>query len=90
MQYRPKGVCSQLIQFDIEDNNVRNVVFTGGCGNLGSVMVKVLLEYGASVAVLARADRLDESYAPYRNSNKLVVIQTDLSRTDSTKSSFAK
>lgn len=67
----------------------KNVVFTGGCGNLGSVMVKVLLEYGASVAVLARADRLDESYAPYRNSNKLVVIQTDLSRTDSTKSSFA-
>ena len=35
MQYRPKGVCSQLIQFDIEDNKVKNVVFTGGCnGNL--------------------------------------------------------
>lgn len=32
---------------------------------------------------------MDESYAPYRNSNKLVVIQTDLSRTDSTKTSFA-
>ena len=38
MQYRPKGVCSQLIQFDIEDNKVRNVVFTGGCnGNLQGI-----------------------------------------------------
>lgn len=38
MQYRPKGVCSQLIQFDIEDNKVKNVVFTGGCnGNLQGI-----------------------------------------------------
>lgn len=38
MQYRPKGVCSQLIQFDIEDNKVRNVAFTGGCnGNLQGI-----------------------------------------------------
>lgn len=31
MQYQPKGVCSQMIQFDIEDNKVKNVGFTGGC-----------------------------------------------------------
>ena len=38
MQYRPKGVCSQLIQFDIEDNKVKNVVFTSGCnGNLQGI-----------------------------------------------------
>ena len=38
MQYRPKGVCSQMIQFDIEDNKVKNVVFTGGCnGNLQGI-----------------------------------------------------
>ena len=38
MQYRPKGGCSQLIQFDIEDNKVKNVVFTGGCnGNLQGI-----------------------------------------------------
>ena len=31
MQYRPKGVCSQSIDFDIEDNKVKNVSFVGGC-----------------------------------------------------------
>ena len=31
MEYKTKGVCSQMIQFDIEDNKVRNVAFTGGC-----------------------------------------------------------
>lgn len=67
----------------------KSVVFTGGCGNLGSVMVKALLEYGACVAVLARTDKLDESYASYRERGKLVVIPTDLSRTDSTKAGFA-
>ena len=35
MIYKTKGTCSQLIQFDILDNKVRNVKFTGGCsGNL--------------------------------------------------------
>lgn len=27
MEYKTKGVCSQMIQFDIEDNKVRNVHF---------------------------------------------------------------
>lgn len=38
MQYRPKGVCSQSINFDIEDNKVKNVSFVGGCsGNLQGI-----------------------------------------------------
>lgn len=38
MQYRPSGVCSKQIQFDIEDNKVKNVQFTGGCsGNLQGI-----------------------------------------------------
>ena len=38
MQYRPKGVCSQSIDFDIEDNKVKNVSFVGGCsGNLQGI-----------------------------------------------------
>ena len=65
------------------------VVFTGGCGNLGRVMVKALLEYGAAVAVLARTDRLDASYDEYRNNGKLQVIYADLSDTESTKAGFA-
>ena len=38
MQYRTKGVCSQLIDFDITDGKVSNVSFTGGCnGNLQGI-----------------------------------------------------
>ena len=38
MEYKTKGVCSQMIQFDSEDNKVRNVAFTGGCnGNLQGI-----------------------------------------------------
>lgn len=38
MQYRPKGVCSRLIEFDIEDGKVKNVSFEGGCnGNLQGI-----------------------------------------------------
>lgn len=38
MQYKPSGVCSQMINFDIEDNKVKNVSFVGGCsGNLQGI-----------------------------------------------------
>ena len=38
MEYRTRGVCSQKICFDIEDNKVRNVKFIGGCsGNTQGV-----------------------------------------------------
>ncbi len=37
-EYRPKGVCSIGITFDIEDGMVHNVQFTGGCnGNLQGI-----------------------------------------------------
>lgn len=37
-KYIPKGVCSSVIEFEIEDNTVRNVKYTGGCnGNLKAV-----------------------------------------------------
>lgn len=29
--YKPSGVCSRKISFDIEDGKVMNVRFTGGC-----------------------------------------------------------
>ena len=36
--YRPRQVCSVQIRFDIEDDVIRNVRFTGGCdGNLKAV-----------------------------------------------------
>ena len=38
MDYRPQGVCSQQIHFDIIDNKVINVSFVGGCnGNLQGI-----------------------------------------------------
>lgn len=38
MDYRPKGVCSQQIHFDIVDNKVTNVSFRDGCsGNLQGI-----------------------------------------------------
>lgn len=29
--YKPKGVCSREITFDIEDGIIKNVKFSGGC-----------------------------------------------------------
>lgn len=38
MNYRPKGVCSQLIQFELDGDVVTNVQFLGGChGNLQGI-----------------------------------------------------
>lgn len=37
-EYRTHGTCSQLINFDLDGDIVRNVRFTGGCnGNLQAV-----------------------------------------------------
>ena len=31
MIYNTKGVCAKEINFDIENDKVKNVIFTGGC-----------------------------------------------------------
>ena len=38
-EYQPQGVCSRLIEFDLqEDGTVKDVVYTGGCnGNLKAI-----------------------------------------------------
>ena len=41
--YAPQGVCSRMIDFDIEDNKIHNLSFYGGCaGNL--LAISKLLE----------------------------------------------
>ena len=36
--YKTRGVCSQMISFEIEDNKLSNVQFFGGCnGNLKGI-----------------------------------------------------
>ena len=40
--YKTKGTCSTQIEFDIEDNKLQNVQYTGGCnGNLKAVSALV-------------------------------------------------
>ena len=36
--YRTRGICSQKIDYEIEDGIVKNISFTGGCnGNLSGI-----------------------------------------------------
>lgn len=38
MVYRPKGVCSNAIDIEVEDGRIKSVAFTGGCnGNLQGI-----------------------------------------------------
>ncbi|MEG0798576.1 MAG: TIGR03905 family TSCPD domain-containing protein [Acidaminococcaceae bacterium] len=40
--YRPENVCSQSIDFEIQDGKVHNLTFTAGCpGNLKAISVLV-------------------------------------------------
>ena len=40
--YKTKGTCSQMINFEVEDNKVKNVQFFGGCnGNLKGIAALV-------------------------------------------------
>ena len=66
----------------------KSVIFTGGCGNLGRVMVRALLEYGASVIVPSTTDRFDESYREYRDAGRLVFLPADLRSSDETRAAF--
>ena len=37
-EYKTKGTCSQFINFEIEDNKLKNVQYIGGCnGNLKGI-----------------------------------------------------
>ena len=37
-QFKTKGTCSQLIQFDLQNDKIHNVIFQGGCnGNLKAI-----------------------------------------------------
>lgn len=38
MEYKPVGVCSQLIRVDVENDIIENIEFVGGCnGNLKGI-----------------------------------------------------
>lgn len=49
--YRPRGVCSQLIEIDVEDGRIEKVEIEGGCsGNLQGIS-KLLVGMTAEEAV---------------------------------------
>lgn len=38
MRYKTKGTCSSMIDFEVENNVIKSVAFTGGCnGNLKGI-----------------------------------------------------
>lgn len=42
VQYKPKGVCSKMMQFRIKDNIILDAEFVGGCsGNLSGIGILV-------------------------------------------------
>ena len=40
--YKTNGVCSSKIEFDINDNVITNIAFTGGCNGNLKALSKVL------------------------------------------------
>ena len=61
----------------------KNVVLTGGCGNLGRIMAKHLLDFGANLFIVDVAD-----VAPAELSGSVHYIKCDLSNTESIRGMF--
>ena len=56
-EFRPHGVCSTNIKFDIEDGKVHNVSFTRGCnGNLKAISKLVEGRPAAEVAEILKGN----------------------------------
>ncbi len=55
--YRPRGVCSSKIDFEINDGKVSHVEFTGGCnGNLKAIAKLVEGRDAAGVAEILKGN----------------------------------
>ena len=61
----------------------KNVVLTGGCGNLGRIMANHLLDFGANLFIVDVVDA-----APAELSDKVNYIKCDLSNTESIHAMF--
>ena len=56
-EYKPHGVCSRKITFDVEDGKVRNVAYEGGCnGNLKGIGRLVEGRDAAEVAAILKGN----------------------------------
>ena len=66
--------------FSLKD---KNVVLTGGCGNLGRIMAKHLLDFGANLFIVDVVDA-----APAELTGNVNYIKCDLSNTESIRAMF--
>lgn len=71
--------------FSLKD---KNVILTGGCGNLGRVMSKWLLEYDANLFIADIIDTPVSELSAYQSSGRLHYIKCDLSDTSSIRQMF--
>lgn len=63
--YRPKGVCSSEISFEIVDGKMHDIVFIGGCnGNLKAIS-KILEGWKAEDVI----DRLEGNTCGFRSTS---------------------
>ena len=51
MTYKTKGVCSREINFEVEDNKVKNVQFVGGCSGNTQGVAKLIEGMDAKEAI---------------------------------------
>ena len=71
-QYRTQGVCSQLIDFDLEDGVVSNVSFYGGCnGNLKAIAA--LVEGKPADEIIETLQGIQCGYKPTSCSDQLAT-----------------
>ena len=63
MEYRPQGVCSRLISFDIVDGKVRDVKFQGGC-NGNTKGISSLVEGMDAQEVISRLEGTTCGFRP--------------------------
>lgn len=65
MDYRPSGVCSQLIRVEVEDHLVKNVEFVGGCSGNTQGVARLVTGMNVDEAI----SRLEGIKCGYKNTS---------------------
>lgn len=63
MIYKPKGVCSKEIQFEVEGNIIKNVHFVGGCAG-NTTGISRLIEGMEVEDAISRLDGITCGFKP--------------------------
>ena len=61
--YKTKGTCSSKIEFDVKDDRIYNVIYTGGCnGNL------------KAIASLVEGEKIDTVIEKLKNGENIFLL----------------